>query len=81
MGRKSLDVEEVDRRLVAILQARMDALGISRRQLASLSAVTRGRLDYVMTMQRPLLVNELDDVCNALGLVPWQVMREAECSV
>jgi len=64
-------------RVVAILRARADDLGLSYRALADRSGVSKSKLQAVFTGERDILLPDLDAVADALGLVGWQVVKAA----
>ncbi len=78
MGRESLQQGPVGERVAAILTDALDSSDMSLRQLAARSGVKLTRLGDVLRRGRPITAAELNDVAGALGLVGWQVMRDAE---
>lgn len=78
MGQKPLEAGLVSHHIARLLRARKEELAISDYLLAERSGVPRERLRRAMVGERPFLVDDLDAVARALGLVPWHVVREAE---
>lgn len=81
MPRGTQNSEDIDRAIALILKERAEFLGKSERALALETSVSRWRVNDVFTMKRPILVNELEELADALGLVGSSVMREAERSL
>ena len=50
---------------------------MSYRMLSERSGVSKSKLQAVFTGERPMLVPDMESVAEALGLVPWQVMKRA----
>lgn len=81
MPRGTQNSEDIDRAIALILKERAEFLGKSERALALETSVSRWRVNDVFTMKRPILVNELEELADALGLVGSSVMHEAERSL
>ena len=81
MPRGTQNTEGIDRAIALILKERAEFLGKSERALALETSVSRWRVNDIFTMKRPILVNELEELADALGLVGSSVMREAERSL
>lgn len=81
MPRGTQNTEDIDRAIASILKERAEFLGKSERALALETSVSRWRVNDIFTMKRPILVNELEELADALGLVGSSVMREAERSL
>lgn len=78
MGHKLLQAGPVGQRAAAILAKALDSSTLSLRGLSTASGVKLTRLGDVLRRGKPLTVSELDTIADALGLVGWRVMREAE---
>lgn len=81
MGRKPLIIGDATIRVVMVLRERMDELGVSGRELARRSGLSATRCRDLLACERPILVDELEAMSDALGLVGWMVVREAETSL
>lgn len=51
---------------------------MSIRGLEAASGVNRGRVYAVLTDEQPILMDELEALAQALDLIGWQVVYEAE---
>ncbi|RTE47925.1 hypothetical protein [Actinobaculum sp. 352] len=80
MGTKA-EIGTLNRSVVDIFLREMNRQGLSFRALAERSGVPLTRLHAKMRCERALLVEEINSIADALGLVGWQVMREAETAV
>lgn len=79
MAGKSKPPTELDLEIIKILQSRAKALNISSlRELESHSGVTRSTVQRVLAGARTLKISELESLCDALGLVLWEVLKEAQ---
>lgn len=81
MGRESLTRGPVGAAVVADLNVALGGSGMSRRALARAAGLKETRLRDVLANGRPMLIDELNVVAEALGLVGWEVMRDAEAAV
>ena len=81
MGRKALDVGPLSLAVATIMREHQDAAGVSDYTLADLSGIPRERLRRSLNGDRPFLIDDFEAAASALGLVAWQVMREAEQSL
>lgn len=78
MGTKPLGLSRSDAEVASILDCALRDSDLSLRRLADLSGVRLTRLGDVLRRGRAMTVGELDAISEALGLVGWQVLREAE---
>lgn len=81
MGQKAIEAGLLSLRIAKIIRRRKEEVAISDYALADMSGIPRQRLRRAMVGDRPFLVDDLEAVATALGLIPWQVMREAEQSL
>ena len=81
MGQKAIEAGPLSLRIAQIIRERKEEVAISDYVLADMSGIPRQRLRRAMVGDRPFLVDDLEAVATALGLIPWQVMREAEDSL
>ena len=81
MGRKPLIIGETTKRVVQVLREHMEDQGVSGRELARLADMGATRCRDLLAGERPILVDELEAMSDALGLVGWKVLREAETSL
>ena len=81
MGQKAIEAGPLSLRIAQIIRERKEEVAISDYVLADMSGIPRQRLRRAMVGDRPFLVDDLEAVATALGLIPWQVMREAERSL
>lgn len=79
--RTALSSGEIGAKVVTILVTALEDSSMSQRGLARASGVKLTRLGDVLRRGAAITVHELDDISRALGLVGWQVLREAETSV
>lgn len=70
--------EQVARQVAALLQAARMGQGLSYRALEDRCGVNYMRLQRILKGETELMVRELDAVADALGLIGWRVLREAE---
>lgn len=68
----------ISRRITAILRSAQEERGLSIRALEAASGVNRGRVFSVLGDEQPILSDELDALAEAVGLVGWKVMFQAE---
>lgn len=78
MGQKAIEAGALSLRIAQIIRRRKEEVAISDYVLADMSGIPRQRLRRAMVGDRPFLVDDLEAVATALGLIPSQVMREAE---
>lgn len=64
-----------------ILRERADALNFSYRTLEERSGVSKTKLQAIFTGERTVLLSDLDAIAEALGLVGWKVVRDAELAL
>ena len=69
---------EIDACLSSLLLWRLEASDMSQRELSRQSGVKLTRLGDVLRRGRGLTTGELEQIASELGLVPWQVLKEAE---
>jgi len=69
---------EIDACLSTLLLQRLEASDMSQRELSRQSGVKLTRLGDVLRRGRGMTTGELEQIASALGLVPWQVLKEAE---
>lgn len=81
MGRTSLTVTRLDRIVSAMLESKREELSMAYRKLADESGISTTRLHALLQAERPITVGELEDMAEALGLIGWKVMKEAEESL
>lgn len=81
MGRNKLEIGNFSRRIVAVLTCKAREQGLSDRALVLKAGITETRGRAVLNSERAMTVDELETLSLALGLVPWQVVREAETSL
>lgn len=81
MGQKAIEAGPLSLRIAQIIRRRKEEVAISDYVLADMSGVPRQRLRRAMVGDRPFLVDDMEAVATALGLIPWMVMREAEESL
>lgn len=77
MGRRALDIGELNERTIDIIKARLGVLGMSGRELGRRANIKPSRMRSLLAAAQPLTVNELEQICNAVGLLDWAVLREA----
>lgn len=78
MGRQSVEPGNVSQRVVDILSAALAESDMSQRGLAEKANINRGRVQRTLNGERPITVDELEKLAEALGLVGWVVLRHAE---
>lgn len=78
MGTKPNPVGMIDRELAAILNRVLSERGMSEAELARRAGLSQPTVHRMLAMKRPMSVDDLDLMCEALGLVTWMVVREAE---
>ena len=70
--------DKITRNVARILAARQAELGVSLRQIEEMSGVTRMSACRILAGESAIPLSKFEDMARALGLIPWQVMREAE---
>lgn len=70
--------KEIAQAVVEALQAARTAQDVSYRRLEESTGVNYMRLQRVLKGETEMLIRELDAVADALGLIGWQVLRDAE---
>lgn len=78
MGTNPLEAGDLGRKVAKILQTRREELDLSPYRIAAMTGISRMRITRTLSGERPMLVDELDLIADALGLVGWRVLREAE---
>lgn len=78
MSRRALDVGDTQRHVVARIAAAMDERGISIRALAAQIGISHTRISYLLRSQRAITVDEMTDMCAAVGIDAWRVLHEVE---
>lgn len=73
--------DKITRNVARILAARQAELGVSLRQIEEMSGVTRMSACRILAGESAIPLSKFEDMARALGLIPWQVMREAEESL
>lgn len=73
--------DKITRNVARILAARQAELGVSLRQIEEMSGVTRMSACRILAGESAIPLSKFEDMARALGLIPWQVMREAERSL
>ena len=73
--------DKITRNVARILAARQAELGVSLRQIEEMSGVTRMSACRILAGESAIPLSKFEDMARALGLIPWQVMREAEQSL
>lgn len=78
MAGKNHPPTQLDIELVQILQERASELGVSAyRTLEAKSGVAKSTIQRAFSGERTLRIAELEALCDALGLILWQVMKDA----
>lgn len=72
---------ELNARVAKILSDRRDQLGLSLRQIEQKSGVNYMTVKRLLDGTREMRMDDFRAIARALGLIPWQVMREAERSL
>lgn len=78
MGRKALEVGQVSKYVAEILTRRREELGLSLRAIQAKSGVNYMRVQRVLSAENVMTVDELEALAEALEMVGWKIMREAE---
>lgn len=78
MGQKALEAGDLDREIGRLLEEAAKERDMSHRQLAAVSGVSRARIDRVLAGVRPIYASEIQALADALGLVAWKVVQQAE---
>lgn len=73
--------QQVAHNVAATLQAARETHGVSYRRLEELSGINYMRLQRILKVETEMLVRELDTLAAALGLVGWEVLRDAQSAV
>ena len=81
MGHELQENGEVGARVVEILNLSLGKSPMSLRKLSEKSGVKLTRLGDVLRRGKVITVGELDVIADALGLIGWRVMREAEMAL
>lgn len=81
MGRKALEVGPISSHVANTLAGRREDIGISLRDLGEKAGINYMRIRRVLAAERVMTVDELESLADALGLVGWKIMREAEEAV
>ena len=81
MGTKPNPVGMIDRELAEILNRVLGERGMSEAELARRAGLSQPTVHRMLATTRPMSVDDLDLMCEALGLVTWKVVREAETSL
>ena len=81
MGTKPNPVGMIDRELAEILNRVLGERGMSEAELARRAGLSQPTVHRMLAMRLPMSVDDLDLMCEALGLVTWMVVREAETSL
>lgn len=78
MGKKALVLGPVGLRCIKILQTHAEAQKITNAWIAEQVELSESTISRVFNGMRALTVDELDAVADAVGLIGWEVLREAE---
>lgn len=78
MGRGSIDADEFDRAIARLLDRERDKQGLSLRDLDQTTGIHFVRVGRLMRGDRGMTLGEFESLCGALGLSPWEVMRDVE---
>ena len=78
MGSRSLEISETEREVVAIIARAAERRGWSGRRLGAEAGITKARISLLLRNERPVTVTDFVALCEALGLSPVGVMKEAE---
>lgn len=76
-----LKAEPLDGAVAELLNQALEESAFSLRGLSVKSGVKLTRLGDVLRRGSPITIGEIEKIALALGLVPWQVVREAEISL
>lgn len=76
MGRQPLEGSEFTRAVASKLNEIRAEQEMSLRDLDALSGVNYARLSRIFNGERVMTVSELDQICDALEVVAWQVVRD-----
>ncbi|MDY5159542.1 helix-turn-helix domain-containing protein [Actinotignum urinale] len=68
----------LNRKVVEIIRREMNEKGMSIRQLVSQTGITLTRLSYMLKLEQIMTIDVMCDLCDALALIAWQVVYEAE---
>lgn len=81
MGKSKIEPTSLDREVVKALTAAKAESNVSIRELERISGVSRMRVQRTLDGTFPIYLNELDALCEALGLVSWRVLRDARMNL
>lgn len=77
MGRKPLRYDDIAKRAAAVIRDHADREGIVAARIAERSGLSESTISRILTQKRTMTLPELDRISAAVGLVGWQVMKEA----
>lgn len=78
MGQKPIAIGEVEASAIDAVRKHALDRGISDRALSLGAGITETRGRALLRHERPTTVGEFVDICDFLGLVAWQVLRDAQ---
>ena len=78
MGKKALKLDAVGKRCAKILQDHAATHGMTNAQIALEVDLSEATISRVFNHLRPMTIDELDAIADAVGLIGWGVLREAE---
>lgn len=79
--RAGREILPIDKELARILSQEIQKSGMSQLELSERSSVSQPAISRLLKAQRPVYVNVLESICEALGLTAWKVMKQAEEAV
>lgn len=78
MGSRALGLSPADSTAAALLEETRREQGVPKDVLAERCGVRPTRLRTILSQSRPMTLGELDAIAEALGMVGWKVLRQAE---
>ena len=78
MGTKSLEVGPPTLAVLSVTNRRVVASGVRRATIEASAGISHNRLAVILRGDRPMTVDELVRICEAIGVSAAAVLREAE---
>ena len=81
MGKKPISLGPLGETVAELLHRHMESEGMKQYELAALSRLSRPTISRIFNGSKAMSVDELDAMCQALGLVTSAVVRQAEAAL
>lgn len=81
MGRAALEVGNLTRQVVRILEEQRIKKGATRATLEDAASISHNRLGVILRCERPITIEETSSLCSALNLRLSEVIVDAEQAI